>query len=40
MKIVRFVPTPDGRSQFVEVDVPIDNASTDALGLYGRDMGP
>ena len=32
MKICRFIPTSDGGSQFVEVDVPIDNASTDAFG--------
>jgi hypothetical protein len=32
MKIVRFASAPDGGSQFVEVDIPIDNASTDAFG--------
>ena len=32
MKIRRFIPTSDGGSQFAEVDVPIDNASTDAFG--------
>jgi hypothetical protein len=32
MKIVRFAAAPDGGSQFVEVDLPIDNASTDAWG--------
>ena len=32
MKLLRFIPTPDGGSQFVEVDVPIDNGSTDAFG--------
>jgi redox-sensitive bicupin YhaK (pirin superfamily) len=32
MKIVRFTSTSDGGSQFVEVDLPIDNASTDAFG--------
>ena len=32
MKIVRFAAAPDGGSQFVEVDIPIDNASTDAWG--------
>jgi len=32
MKIVRFTSTADGGSQFVEVDIPIDNASTDAWG--------
>jgi hypothetical protein len=32
MKIVRFAFAADGGSQFVEVDIPIDNASTDAYG--------
>src|SRR4051794_19714253 len=32
MKIVRFTSASDGGSQFVEVDLPIDNASTDAFG--------
>ena len=32
MKIVRFAAAPDGGSQFVKVDIPIDNASTDAFG--------
>src|SRR5260370_8232429 len=32
MKIVRFASASDGGSQFVEVDMPIDNASTDAFG--------
>jgi hypothetical protein len=32
MKIIRFIPAPDGGSQFVDIDVPIDNASTDAFG--------
>jgi hypothetical protein len=32
MKIVRFAFAADGGSQFVEVDIPIDNASTDAFG--------
>jgi len=32
MKIVRFTSAPDGGSRFVEVDFPIDNASTDAWG--------
>ena len=32
MKIIRFASAPDGGSQFVEVDIPIDNASTDAFG--------
>jgi quercetin dioxygenase-like cupin family protein len=31
MKVVRFAAAPDGGSQFVEVDIPIDNASTDAF---------
>jgi len=33
MKIVRFAAAPDGGSQFVEIDFPVDNASTDAWGL-------
>ena len=32
MKIVRFAAAPDGGSQFVEIDIPIDNASADAFG--------
>ena len=36
MKIVRFAASPDGGSQFVEVDVAIDNASTDAWGNTSR----
>jgi len=32
MKIVRFASASDGGSQFVEVDIPIDNVSTDAFG--------
>jgi hypothetical protein len=32
MKIVRFTSASDGGSQFVEVDLAIDNASTDAFG--------
>jgi Cupin domain len=32
MKIVRFASASDGGSQFVDVDLPIDNASTDAFG--------
>lgn len=32
MKIVRFSSAPDGGSQFVEVELPIDQASTDAFG--------
>ena len=29
MKIVRFAAAADGGSQFVEIDMPVDNASTD-----------
>jgi quercetin dioxygenase-like cupin family protein len=36
MKLIRFIPTSDGGSQFVEVDIPIDNASTDAFGHVVR----
>src|SRR5580698_1065369 len=32
MKIVRFAAAPDGGSRFVDVDFPVDNASTDAWG--------
>jgi hypothetical protein len=32
VKIVRFIPTPDGGSQFVEAEIPIDNVATDAFG--------
>jgi quercetin dioxygenase-like cupin family protein len=32
MKIIRFASAPDGGSQFVEVNLPVDNASTDAWG--------
>jgi hypothetical protein len=32
MQLIRFIPTLDGGSRFVEIDVPIDNASTDAFG--------
>jgi hypothetical protein len=32
MKLIRFASAPDGGSQFVEVDIPIENASTDAFG--------
>ena len=32
MKLIRFIPAPDGGSQFVDIDVPIDNAATDAFG--------
>ena len=36
MKTVRFAAAPDGVSQFVEVDLPVDNASTDAWGDTAR----
>ena len=36
MKITRFATAPDGGSQFVEVDLPIDSASTDAWGNTSR----
>jgi hypothetical protein len=36
VKIVRFASAPNGGSQFVEVDFPIDNASTDAWGHTAR----
>ena len=36
MKITRFTTAPDGGSQFVEVDLAIDNASTDAWGNTSR----
>ena len=36
MKIIRFAAAPDGGSQFVEVDFPVDNASTDAWGHTSR----
>ena len=32
MKIVRFASAPDGGSQFVDIDMPIDDASSDAYG--------
>jgi hypothetical protein len=32
VKIVRFIPTPDGGSRFVEAEIAIDNAATDAFG--------
>src|SRR3954465_154739 len=32
MKVVRFASAPDGGSQFVEVDMTTDNASTDSYG--------
>lgn len=31
MKVVRFAAAPDGGSRFVEVDIPIDDASADAF---------
>ena len=31
MKVVRFATAPNGGSQFVEVDIPIDNPSTDVF---------
>lgn len=39
VKIVRFIPAPDGGSQFVEVDIPIGNAATDAFGHLIRRSG-
>jgi hypothetical protein len=39
VKIVRFIPTPDGGSQFVEADIPIDNLATDAFGHLIRRSG-
>ena len=36
MKIVRFAAAPDGGSQFVEIDFPVDNASTDSWGHTAR----
>ena len=36
MKIVRFASAPDGGSQFVEVNLPVDNASTDAWSNTSR----
>jgi hypothetical protein len=32
MKIIRFASASDGGSQFVEVNLPLDNVSTDAFG--------
>ena len=40
MKIIRFIPGPDGGSRFVEIDVPIDNAATDAFGHLIRRSAP
>jgi hypothetical protein len=39
MKFIRFVSAPDGGSQFVEVDIPIDNPSTDAFGNVAHRSG-
>jgi hypothetical protein len=36
MKIVRFAAADDGGSQFIEIDFPVDNASTDAWGHTAR----
>jgi len=36
IKIVRFAAAPDGGSQFVEIDFPVDNASTDGWGHTAR----
>jgi hypothetical protein len=36
MEIVRFTSTADGGSQFVEIEFPVDNASTDAWGHTAR----
>ena len=40
MKIIRFIPASDGGSRFVEIDVPIDNAATDAFGHLIRRSAP
>ena len=32
MKVVRFAAASDGGSQFIELDIPIDNAATDSFG--------
>jgi hypothetical protein len=40
MKIIRFIPGPDGGSRFVEIDVPIDNAAPDAFGHLIRRSAP
>src|SRR5512133_457868 len=40
MKIIRFIPASDGGSRFVEIDVPIDNAATDAFGHLIRRSTP
>jgi hypothetical protein len=39
VKIARFIPTPDGGSQFAEIDIPIDNHSHDAFGHLIRRSG-
>ena len=39
MKITRFVPAPDGGSRFVDLDVAIDNAQTDAFGHTSHRSG-
>jgi hypothetical protein len=36
MKITRFAAGPDGGSKFIEVDLAIENASTDAWGNTSR----
>ena len=36
MKIIRFATADDGGSQFIEIDFPVDNASTDAWGHTAR----
>jgi hypothetical protein len=36
MKIVRFATATDGGSEFVEIDFPVDNASTDTWGHTTR----
>ena len=36
MKIVRFASAPDGGSQFVEVNLPVENTSADAWGNTSR----
>jgi hypothetical protein len=35
MKVLRFIPAPDGGSQFVEADIPIDNSQI-AFGVTVR----
>ena len=36
MKIIRFADAADGGSQFIEIDFPVDKASTDAWGHTAR----